>query len=140
MKSIIAIICTIISGAALIWGGATDFKRREIPNGVPIILLLTGFLDIGHILPRLAVMVLIGFSLWLSCKLTKQEVPGGDFKLICALAFSAGLLNLLSVMFCAGVLAVVVGFITHKPIKRNIPLCTYVAPAYVILNVVLLLS
>ena len=33
------IICTLINSAALIYGGVVDYKKREIPNLVPVVLL-----------------------------------------------------------------------------------------------------
>ena len=133
------IVCTIINGAALIYGAVTDYKRREIPNLVPVILLATGLVSRGFVLQRLLMMLIVAFILWLTTKITKQELPGGDFKLICALAFSSGLLTLLGTLFCAGLGAIFMGLAKKMPAKRNIPLCTYVAPAYLIMSAYLLI-
>ncbi len=133
------IICTILNSASLIWGGAVDFKKREIPNLVPITLLGTGIMSGAFIVPRFLLMLCIAFILWLSGKITKSSVPGGDFKLICALVFSEGLPTLLGTLFCAGLGAIFVSLIKREPIKRNIPLCTYVAPAYMVMSAYLLI-
>ena len=116
------IACTLINGAALIYGGIVDYKRREIPNLVPVMLLLTGLVSRGYILQRLLMMLIVAFILWLTTRITKQELPGGDFKLICALAFSSGLLTLLGTLFCAGLGAIFMGLAKKLPAKRNIPL------------------
>ena len=90
-------ICSLINSAALVYGGITDYKRREIPNLVPVVLLATGIFSGAFVLQRLIIMLLVAMILWLTTKITKQELPGGDFKLICALTFSAGLVPLLMV-------------------------------------------
>lgn len=125
-----SIICTLINGAALIYGGAVDFKKREIPNLVPVTLLVTGILQGGSVLRRLPEMGIIVCSLLLTGKITKQRLPGGDFKLISALAFSSGLLVLLGTLFWTGIGAVAASLVRHMTVRRNIPLCTYVAAAY----------
>ena len=126
------IICSIINNAALVYGGITDYKRREIPNMVPVVLLATGIFVGGFILQRFIIMLIVAFILWLTTKITKQELPGGDFKLICALTFSSGLIRLLMTLFAAIVGALLVALIKKERIRRNVPLCTYVAPAYLL--------
>ena len=126
------IICSIINNAALVYGGITDYKRREIPNIVPVALLATGLFVGGFILQRLTIMLIVAFILWLTTKITKQELPGGDFKLICALTFSAGLIQLLLTLFAAIIGALIVALIKKERVRRNVPLCTYVAPAYML--------
>ena len=134
-----SLLCLLINGAALIYGGIVDYRKREIPNAVPITLLATGLIGRGYILHRLLVMVIIALILWLATKITKQELPGGDFKLLCALAFSSGLLTLLGTLFFAGLGAIIVSVMKHVPLKRNIPLCTYVAPTFLVMSAYLLI-
>lgn len=128
----------LINAAVLIYGGVVDFKRREIPNFVPVVLLLTGiafsFSTFWSILGLVAPAVL----LFAASKLTKKEVPGGDFKLLCSLGFTCGLRELAAVIFLAGIGAVVYGFIRRLPVKRHIPLCSYVAPSYIALQIIAL--
>ncbi len=71
-----------------------------------------------------------------AAKLTKSGVPGGDFKLVCALGFSNGLPELAAVLFLSGIVAAAYGFFRRLPLKRHIPLCAYVAPAYLALHVI----
>ena len=133
------IICTLINSAALIYGGVVDYKKREIPNLVPVVLLATGIMSGAFIVGRLLLMLCVAFILWLAGKITKQGLPGGDFKRLCALTFSAGLPTLLGVLFCVGLGAIFMGVVKREPMKRNIPLCTYVAPAHLIMSAYLLI-
>lgn len=125
-----------INAAVLIYGGVVDFKNREIPNLVPITLFMTGiafsFSTFWSILGLVAPAVL----LFITAKLTKSEVPGGDFKLLCSLGFTCGLRELAAVIFLAGIGAVVYGLIKRLPVKRHIPLCSYVAPSYIALQII----
>ena len=114
------------------YGGYTDYKRREIPNAVPIILFVMGLLS-GSILKRFLVLALTLLILLLATKITKQELPGGDLKLICAMTFSVGLVETIMVLALVGIGSVAVGLAKKLPLKRNIPLCAYVAPAYAML-------
>ena len=133
------IICTLINSATLIYGGVVDYKKREIPNLVPVVLLATGIMSGAFIVSRLLLMLCVAFILWLAGKITKQGLPGGDFKLLCALTFSTGLPTLLGVLFCVGLGAILMGAVKREPMKRNIPLCTYVAPAYLVMSAYLLI-
>ena len=125
-------ICMAVNCCILAYGGYIDYKRREIPNSVPIVLMLTGLISAPHlILFRLVGLAMIASSFILAAKLTSRETPGGDFKLLSALAFSAGVPTVLIVLMLSGLIAVTVGLIRKKDaVKRHIPLCSYVAPAY----------
>lgn len=121
----------LINTAVLIYGGVVDFKRREIPNAVPVLLLVSGvfgFSGFWSILGLVAPAVL----LLAAAKITNSEVPGGDFKLLCALGFACGLRELAAILFLAGIGVIVCGLLKRLPVKRNIPLCSYIAPAYII--------
>ncbi|MBQ6755691.1 MAG: prepilin peptidase [Oscillospiraceae bacterium] len=122
----------LINSAALIYGGVTDFKRREIPNIVPIVLFASGLLCWDTILYRLIAMLIIAGVLVLSTKLTKSELPGGDFKLLCALTFSAGVTATMSSMLITDVAAIAVALIMKEKLSRHIPLCSYICPAYIL--------
>ena len=67
------IICSIINNAALVYGGITDYKRREIPNMVPVVLLATGIFVGGFILQRFIIMLIVAFILWLTTKITSRN-------------------------------------------------------------------
>ena len=126
----------ILSSAALIYGGVVDYNRREIPNTVPIILLVVGCF-FGFSLPvsimGLAVPALLFFT---AAKLTKSDVPSGDFKLLCSLGFASGLSELSIVILFAGIGALLYGLVRHLPVKRRIPLCSYIAPAYLACQII----
>ena len=119
-----------LNAAALIFGGITDYKRREIPNLVPLVLIISGLLDYRTILPRLLFLLIMAFVLWLSSKIAKAKLPGGDLKLLCALAFSCGILQTVIMLLLTGIASALVGWIRKRPVFRNIPLCSYIAPAY----------
>ena len=122
----------LINSAALIYGGVTDFKRREIPNIVPVVLLASGLLCWDTILYRLIAMLIIAGVLVLSTKLTRSELPGGDFKLLCALTFSAGVTATMSSMLITDLAAIAVALIKKEKLTRHIPLCSYICPAYIL--------
>lgn len=72
------IACTLINGAALVYGGITDYKRREIPNLVPIILLVTGLVSRGFILQRLLMMLSLRRNLLHFLNLIRPVYPCRD--------------------------------------------------------------
>lgn len=124
----------LINAAALIYGGVIDFRRREIPNAVPIVLLFLG----AFFFPtfwRIMGLIIPAALLLAAAKLTKSEVPGGDFKLLCALGFACGLPELAAIIVLSALGALAYGFIRHLPLKRHIPLCAYIAPAYLVLHI-----
>ena len=126
------LIYTFINAGILAYGGVMDYKKREIPDLVPVTLMLTGFLNGTLILPRIICFLITATALLMSAKLSKNSLPGGDFKLICALTFSSGLCSMATILLLTGLCAILLSVIQKLPIKRNIPLCTYVAPAYLI--------
>lgn len=128
-------IPVLINAAALIYGGVIDYKRREIPNVVSILLLFSGLLNFAGFWRILGLILPAALLLTVS-KLMKSEVPGGDFKLVCALGFSCGLPELAAILFLSGIIAAAYGLIQCLPIKRHIPLCSYIAPAYLALHII----
>lgn len=128
----------LIGGAALLYGGIVDFKKRVIPNAVPVILIgisvLFGIFSLWSIMELAVTVGLIAAA----SKLTGSEIPGGDFKLLCSLSFMCGLRGLAVIMLLAGLGTLVVGIIRSLPARRHIPLCSYVAPAYVAFYVIAL--
>jgi Flp pilus assembly protein protease CpaA len=137
-------ICTLANIGILAYGAITDYNRREIPDAVPIVLLLTGLLTgLEVLLYRLAAMLLTAAVFIIAAKLSKSGLPGGDFKLLSALAFSSGIPVLLASLLLTGLGAGIVGIAKKQPTKRNIPLCSYIAPAYTVvcgLQLILLLQ
>ena len=120
----------LLNAAALVYGGVVDYRRREIPNTVPVLLLVSGAIGFSGLWSILGLTV-PAVLLFTAAKLTKSEVPGGDFKLLCALGFSCGLRELAAILLLDGIGAAIYGFIRRLPVKRHIPLCTYLAPAYI---------
>lgn len=130
----------LVNAAVLIYGGVIDFKRHEIPDAVPALLLVTGCFFAFSQPWRILGLVAPAILLFAASKITRSEIPGGDFKLLCSLGFACGLPTLTAIIFLAGIGAVVYGVIKRLPVKRHIPLCTYIAPAYIALQVIVLVS
>lgn len=128
-------IPVLINAAVLIYGGVIDYKRREIPHIVSILLLFSGLLSFTGLWRIMGLIIPAALLLTVS-KLMKSEVPGGDFKLVCALGFACGLPELAAILFLSGIIAAAYGFFRRLPIKRHIPLCSYVAPAYLALHII----
>jgi len=128
----------LINAAVLTYGGVVDYRRREIPNTVPAVLLLSGVLFGFSTFWSIMGLLLPAALFFLAAKLTKSDVPGGDFKLLCALGFACGLPELSAILLLAGFGAAVYGLLRRLPMKRHIPLCSYVAPAYLVFHLVAL--
>ena len=121
-----------IISAVLICGAIIDYKLREIPDIVPIVIVLCGLsldLSVVYGIVWLTIMIL---GLWLASKLTETEIPGGDFKLLCALGFTCGLVEIAIILVLAALGTLLVSMILRRKILRKIPLCTYIAPAYIL--------
>jgi len=125
-----------ICAAVLIYGGVIDFKRREIPDVVPITALLVGSILNFSLLQSIIGLVAPAVLLFAAAKITKNEIPGGDFKLLCSLGFACGLQELAVIIFLACIGIVVYGLMRRLPVKRHIPLCSYIAPAYIAFRVI----
>lgn len=121
----------LVNAGMLIYGGVCDHRRREIPNTVPLALFLTGLLCGTGLGWRFLAMLLTAAVFLLADRLTNGGSPGGDFKLMCGLAFSAGLHILLATLLLAALGAWGLGRITGQRGNRHVPWCAYVAPAYV---------
>jgi prepilin signal peptidase PulO-like enzyme (type II secretory pathway) len=128
----------MINAAVLIYGGVIDFRKKEIPDAVPITLLITGSFLNFCLLQSILGLVVPAVLMFIASKITKSEIPGGDFKLLCSLGFTCGLEELTAIVFLAGIGALVYGLIKHLPLKRQIPLCSYIAPAYITLQIIVL--
>lgn len=126
-------LCFLTGVCTIAYGGYVDYKKREIPDVVPIVLILTS-LPKGVILGRLFIMILALLVLLFAERLSKQELPGGDLKLICAMVFAIGPFEAILILALAGLGAVIVSLARKQPCKRHIPLCTYVAPAFILLE------
>ena len=131
----------LLIAAALIYGGIIDYRKREIPDLVHVVLLIVGTFFGFSPLSSIIGLVVPAAALLLLCALRSEDesliatIPGGDFKLLCALGYALGLAQLAIIVLLAVFGATVYGFIKQKPINRSVPLCTYVAPAYIVLNV-----
>jgi len=121
-----------ICSCVLIYGGITDFKYREIPNMVPIVIMISGIFTGSALISRILFLIIFAFSMIFAAKLAKAELPGGDFKLLCALFFTYGLVTTIEILFFTGIFIVAISLIKKASLRRNIPLCCYIAPAYIL--------
>lgn len=129
-------ISVAITAAALTFGGVVDYKRREIPDAVSVILIAIGVTFEFSLFWRIIGLVIPAVLILTVAKIAKSEIPGGDFKLLCSMGFACGLQELAAVMLLAAVGAMIYSFIKRLPLKRNIPLCSYIAPAYIAFQII----
>ena len=127
------LIPNLLNTIVLIYGGYIDYKKREIPHLVPITLMVTGLFSPEKIGFQLFQAGITLISFLVAARITKSGLPGGDFKLLCALTFSVGLVNMLCIFFLAYLFAIIENIARKETMKRHIPLCSYVAPAYILL-------
>ncbi len=120
----------VICAAALAYGGVIDHKRREIPDIVPMTLLAAGSLFGFSLIWSILGLLIPAAVLLISARISKSELPGGDFKLLCGLGFACGLPALAAIILLAGIGALAYGLVRRLPLRRHIPLCAYIAPAY----------
>ena len=135
MTAMVKYISILSTAAVLIYGGVIDFKRREIPDVIPITLFMIGSFLNFSLLQSILGLVVPAVLMYAAEKITKSKIPGGDFKLLCALGFACGVPELVTILFTSGIGAMAYGFIRRLPVKRHIPLCSYVAPSYITLHV-----
>ena len=127
------ICCSLAACIVIAYGGVKDLRSREIPDLVPAVLLLCGLL-LPQRIPRLISLLATVPVIALTRQAGGGELPGGDVKLICALSFFLGAPGLFAILAAVLLEAAAVSLCGHRPLKRNIPLCTYVAPAFILLS------
>lgn len=127
-------IFILINAAVLVYGGVIDLKRREIPDVVPIALLMVGIFLNFSLMQSIIGFIVPAMLLFATAKITESEVPGGDLKLLCSIGFACGLPILMEVLLISAIGALAYGLICRLPVTRRIPLCSYIAPAYILLQ------
>ena len=123
----------LINTAALAYGAITDFRHRLISDLVPVTLIGTGIVKIclgAAWWPKVIAMLVVGTVVFVQIRPGDKNPPGGDFKLLSAMAFSDGPLTVLAVLLLTGFAASAHALLHKQPMQRHIPLCTYAAPAY----------
>lgn len=127
--------------AVLVYGGIVDFKQREIPDFIPVSLFGISVFElilqkgplIGERLFMLAMVIAwILVIEFFAIRGKSTAVPGGDIKLLTALAFSEGVLMFAATLIGVGVLTTTVKLFDWKHRIHSFPLCTYVAGASVL--------
>ena len=97
----------LLIAAALIYGGIIDYRKREIPDLVHVVLLIVAtFFGLSPLFSIIGLFV-PAILLILTARVTNTDLPGGDFKLLCALGYALGLAQLAIIVmlavFCAKV-------------------------------------
>ena len=115
-----------------------DRKRREIPDIVPIVLFVCGLFE-PYLILRLVCMIVMLIVLMLAHAITKKELPGGDLKLILAMTFLLGISSVLLILIIVGIEIAAASMIGRRYDRNSIPLCTYIAPAFILLSALTLI-
>lgn len=121
-----------VNAAVLAYGGIRDHHSRMIPDSVPLILLLTGLVFGKTLLLSTGMLILTAAVFLLLDKLTDGGSPGGDFKLLCALAFSSSVPVFLGTLLVSSLGALLVCKLKKTGLKEHIPWCAFVAPGYIL--------
>ncbi|KHO63215.1 peptidase A24 [Thermoanaerobacter sp. YS13] len=118
MHSIILSFPVIVLTAYAAW---TDYKRKEIDNWIPAVILtygiiLNAFLNPARFTESIMYMLTVFAVLFTIYIITNGKLGGGDVKLLTALAFFFGN-NIIFLLFVAGMIVTVYG--TLKGIKNK---------------------
>lgn len=121
-------------------GAYTDYKDRIIPNFVPLSILVLGcFTATTWANKLLSLAGMIGILVLLRFSARKHRSGGGDVKLYCALSFALGLPSAALVMAFVILIRCLYVVLWKKEKRVAFPLCCYIAPAYVLYCVLLLI-
>lgn len=74
---------------SLCYGAYEDMKTREIPDMVPVVILLAGFIGFSPIFPITGLLI-AGLPLFLAALWSSGGIGGGDVKLMAACGFALG--------------------------------------------------
>ena len=116
------IIKTIILLTLLLYASVRDIKTREVPDSIPVMLLILGFVDtdIERFPSMLLGMILIFLPQFVSALINPSKALGGaDIKLSSAAAFLLGAQRGLFALIVGLTLAVVIMPIIRK--VRKLP-------------------
>jgi len=102
-----------------------DWRQREIPDSIPLRLLVTGLLATGlswHSLTWMDALfgVLLAFAVTLPFTLS-DGIGGGDLKLVSGLGAWLGPFSVLSLLFWSAIAGTVSAMIAHCRGQRDFP-------------------
>lgn len=125
----------VITGFALCFGAYTDYRTRTIPNSVPLVIFLCGCLTPSTIISQTLNMIAMVVILFVLNKLCHYKSGGGDIKIYLSLSFLLGLIWVAAILCITIALHLLTDLIRRRKHQKGtkIPLCTYVAPAYIII-------
>ncbi|MEG0617310.1 MAG: prepilin peptidase [Oscillospiraceae bacterium] len=135
MINIIFIIATII---VLIYGAVIDIKIRQIPNIVPLALVILGIARAFFLKKSIVwdlALAICAFAIILAAAVITQQIGGGDVKLIPSVFFICGYENAL--IYCLSLSIILVGYsllhkLKYKHSAKNIPLAAPIAAGYIL--------
>ena len=141
LQGVLTIISCIAIGGMLSYGAYTDYKKRIIPNIVPLSILFLGCFTAIPWLNKIISLGLMVLVLVLTTLISKKKSGGGDIKVYCALSFALGLETFILII------EKLIRKIQKEqnrdgnkndegaPAVKTIPLCTFIAPAYIIVMI-----
>jgi prepilin signal peptidase PulO-like enzyme (type II secretory pathway) len=115
----------------LLYASNSDIQIREIENTIPVMVFITGFININSN----AIPIMVGFALlitipilFVSC-LRTDSLGGGDIKLISSLTFLLGLykglFTLIIGLFLALVCTMIFNILSKNKKNKSFPLVPY---------------
>lgn len=120
IKNILFIITTI-------YAGIIDYKTREIPNKVHIIILLLSLINI-NLKQSLIGLILLPIPFIIPIFIDYNSVGGGDIKLIGAMGAFLGFKKGIIALIISLTLALILNLLIFKKNKKEIfPLAPYMA-------------
>lgn len=135
MPQIIPRLACVAIGVVLAYAAYTDYKRRIIPNIVPILILAFGcFTTVGWV-NKLLSLVAIVLILMFCTKVLGQKSGGGDLKLYGSLSFAIGIQGFALTLGITFVLCFITQLIRGRLKKKGdlLPMAVFIFPAYLLL-------
>ncbi|WP_324825067.1 A24 family peptidase [Sinanaerobacter sp. ZZT-01] len=128
------VILTLIPFFILVYGAYWDFRKRIIPNSVPILLIILGVLQccilntnniaLGDRIAGIILPAILLFGLYI---FNSNGLGGGDYKLLIAMGWLLGLAGFIKLMLVSCILSIVYCVI-HK--TKTVPFAVPIFISY----------
>jgi len=134
-----SILQGVLFFSLLLAASYTDIKRREIPDTVCVLLVLTGFLKFSY-LNLLGIFVALPFLI--AAMLKEKSIGGGDIKLTAAVGFVLGfwkgiygLIIGLTLLILFYIMVRISSIIRKKQVSKNLsmPLAPFLGIGFLII-------
>lgn len=127
----------LTAGTAYVYGAVYDYKHRQIPNLVPVLVLTASILGVVFISPENILYVpisnraLAGLLIGIAALIvpTKDCLGGGDFKLMITTGFLFGMIGLGIILIAMLIYAKAHISLIKKEKFVKIPMAAYMLPA-----------